>query len=131
MWPQVLPNGRGVLLTVTYSPTADYSQHHLAVADIETGALRLLLRGVFGRYVHAGYLVYVSADGTLLAVPFDQDEMEIKGSSVVLAEGVAIAPAGSVDLAVSEEGTLAYVRGGSTGGLMGCSKREPRSSSRR
>ena len=89
IWPQALPNGRGVLFTVTHQPEADpgrappfplrvglrdqpdqdVSQYDIAVADMETGEHEVLVRGVFARYAASGHLVYVTADGTLLAAP--------------------------------------------------------------
>ena len=118
-WPQVLPNGRGVLFSVWHAPISDFSQHDIAVADIETGAHRILLRGVFARYVEAGYIVYVTAGGTLLAAPFDQKRLEVTGPSVALAEGVAVGTLASVNLAVSNTGTLVYASGLSTVGDQG------------
>ncbi len=64
-----------------------------------------------------GHLVYVTADGTLLAAPFDQDAMELTGPPVALTQGVGHRHLGSVDLAVANDGTLAYVTGGATSGL--------------
>jgi serine/threonine-protein kinase len=113
--PQVLPKGRGILFTVWRTPLQDRSQHDIAFADMETGTHRVLLRGVFARYVDPGYLVYVSADGTLLAAPFDEDAGEITGPSVALAEGVGIAGLSAVSLAISNEGSLVYFKGGVSG----------------
>jgi serine/threonine-protein kinase len=69
-WPHPLPGGRGVLFTVFHSPTGDVSKYDLAVLDLESGTHNVLVRGVFGRYSPSGHLLYVSAEGTLLAVPF-------------------------------------------------------------
>ena len=54
-----------------------------------TGAHDVLIQGVFARYAASGHLVYVTADGTLLAAPFDQDALQLTGPPVALAEGVA------------------------------------------
>ncbi len=116
-WAQVLPNGKGVLFTVSHAPLTDITQYDLAVADLATGTAKILVRGVFGRYAAPGDLVYVTADGTLLAAPFDQDAMELTGPPVALAQGIGIGTYGSVDLSVANDGTLAYVTGGATSGL--------------
>ena len=112
IWPQALPNGRGVLFTVAHEPGSDVSQYDIAVADLETGEHEVLLRGVFARYAASGHLVYVTADGTLLAAPFDQDALQLAGDSVALTEGVGVRIFGSVHLALSDDGTLVYQAGG-------------------
>ncbi len=113
IWPQALPNGRGVLFTVDYLPNpTNISQYDIAVADLETGEHEVLLRGVFARYAASGHLVYVTADGTLLAAPFDQDALQLAGDPVALTEGVGVRVVGSVHLALSDDGTLVYQAGG-------------------
>ena len=116
IWPQALPNGRGVLFTVGHQPVNDVSQYDIAVADLETGEHEVLLRGVFALYAASGHLVYVTADGTLLAAPFDQDALQLAGDPVALTEGVGVRIRGSVHLALSDDGTLVYQAGGGTAG---------------
>ncbi len=116
-WPQALPGGRGVLFTVFHSPAGDASQYDLAVLDLESGAHRVLLRGVFGRYVPSGHLLYVSGGGTLLAAPFDLGALEVTGPPVAIVEGVGVQGFGSIELTISNEGTLAYVTGIVSSGL--------------
>ena len=108
IWPQALPNGRGVLFTVAHEPYPDVSQYDIAVADMETGEHEVLVRGVFARYAASGHLVYVTADGTLLAAPFDQGALQLAGDAVALTEGVGVRVFGSVHLALSDDGTLVY-----------------------
>jgi len=62
--------------------------------------------------------VYVTSDGSLMAVPFDQDRMHLSGEPVALAEGVGVrVGGGAVDLAITANGTLWYAAGGvATGG---------------
>ncbi len=73
--------------------------------------------GTFGRYLPSGHLVYVS-QGTLLAVPFDVDRLEVHGTPVPVLDQVSYSPAdGSAQFAFSHTGTLLYrSRGG--GGLL-------------
>jgi serine/threonine-protein kinase len=116
LWPDALPNGRGVLLTVRHSgPGVSASETDgIAVLDLATGRHRILTRGVFARYAASGHLLYVTADSVLMGVRFDQDRMEIMGNPVVL-DNIAIRPpAGGVGLAVSTSGTLWYTTGGTT-----------------
>jgi serine/threonine-protein kinase len=111
-WPHALPGGRGVLFTVSHGSLTDLSQLDIAVLDIETGAHEILVRGVAARYAPTGHLVYVTADGSLMAAPFDENALELTGPAVALTEGIALRLAGSIDVALSGTGTLAYVTGG-------------------
>ncbi len=115
LWPQALPNGRGVLFTVAHEPIGDLSQYDIAVADMETGEHEVLVRGVFARYAASGHLVNVTADGRLLAASFDQDALQLAGDPVALAEGVGVRSLGSVHLALSDDSTLVYQAGGGSG----------------
>jgi serine/threonine-protein kinase len=119
-WPDALPNGRGVIMTVSRggpgamgSPTDE-----IAVLDVATGTHRALVRGIFARYARSGHLVYVTADGALMAVPFDEDRMVLTGEPVSVGEGVAVRiGGGAVDLTLAATGTLWYAAGkvGSSG----------------
>jgi len=109
IWPTALPDGRGVLFMI--SRGGDVPSADIAVVDPSTGMQRVLVRGVAARYVRSGHLVYLTADGTLMAAPFDLGKLVISGDAVALAGGVAIHPFGSADLTVSNEGTLVYVTG--------------------
>ena len=113
-WPDVLPNGRGVIMTVSRGgPGAmGTSADEIAVLDLATGKHRGLVRGIFARYARSGHLLYVTAGGSLMGVPFDQDRMTITGEAVLLAEGVGVRiGGGAVDLAVSSNGSLWYTTG--------------------
>jgi serine/threonine protein kinase len=100
-WPDPLPNGRGVVLTVKRNHENDL----VVVLDIETGEYRVLVEGLIGRYAESGHLVYVERDGSLLAAPFDAESMEITGPSVLLEE---LGEAFRADLALSATGRLIY-----------------------
>jgi serine/threonine-protein kinase len=110
--PVALPGGRGVLFTVTGTPSPDVSRYQIAVVNPSTGGHSILVSGVRVRYSTTGHLVYVSAAGALLALPFDEDRLEISGASVALADGVMVAELGSLDMDLSRAGgTLVYGRG--------------------
>ncbi|MFN2316699.1 MAG: protein kinase [Gemmatimonadales bacterium] len=114
-WPDALPNGKGVLVTVSRGgPGAMGGEtDEIAVLDVATGRHRALVRGIFARYAGSGHLVYATADGTLMGVPFDQDRMELTGNPVALAQGVGVRfGGGAVDLTVSATGSLWYAAGG-------------------
>ncbi|HEX6944192.1 MAG TPA: protein kinase, partial [Gemmatimonadaceae bacterium] len=119
-WPDVLPNGRGVIMTVSRGgPGAMGSAtDEIAVLDLSSGTHRALVRGIFARYARSGHLLYVTAEGTLMGVPFDERRMELTGEPVVLTEGVGVRiGGGAVDLTLSANGTLWYAAGkvGSSG----------------
>ncbi len=110
-FPEALPNGRGVLFIVVRIGGA--TTMDIAVASTETGAHVVLLRGVFVRYAQSGHLLYVTADGSLMAVRFDQDAMALTGEPVALASGITLRTASAPDLTLADDGTLMYTVGGS------------------
>jgi len=80
--------------------------------------VRELVRGIVARYARSGHVVYVTADGALMAVPFDEGRMELTGDPVALSDGVAVrVGGGAVDLTLSANGMLWYAAGkvGSSG----------------
>jgi len=109
LYPALLPNGRGVIFSVWYGPTRP-TETDIAVADLPTGQPRVLLRGLLARYAAPGQLLVVRADGSVVAVPFDQDRMVLTGTPVPVLTGVATF-GGTADFAVSDEGTLVYFAG--------------------
>jgi len=114
-WPDVLPNGKGVIFTVSHHGPGSMGgpEEEIAVLDLATGSHRVLFRGIFARYAATGHLVYVTSEGALMAVPFDQDRMEVAGEAVALGDGVGVRiGGGAVDLALSASGTLWYAAGG-------------------
>ncbi len=113
-WPDVLPNGRGVIMTASRSGPGAMggATDEIAVLDLATGVHRPLVRGIFGRYARSGHPVYVTSEGALMGVPFDQDKMVVTGEPVALAHGVGVRRAGgAVDLTLSATGILWYVVG--------------------
>ena len=108
--PQLLPDGRSVLFTLSRS--ASWDEADIVVHSLDTGLRRTLIAGgADGRYLPTGHLVY-ALRGTLLAVPFDTSSLEIRGRPLPVVERVG-RPRGAfgsaADVAISTEGTLAYV----------------------
>jgi len=108
-WPDVLPSGKGLLLTVGGSASAATESDSVAVMDLATGEHRVLVQGILGRYAASGHLVYMRQDGALLAAPFDQDKLILTGPPVALLGEVAVRP--GPDLALSQTGRLVYASG--------------------
>ena len=109
-WPEVLPGGEAVLFSIGI--TGGTEQAQVAVLDLRTRARRVLLRGgSHAQYVAPGYLIY-AVTGTLRAVAFDVERLEVMGSPVPVVENVLTKPSGEVDATVASAGTLVYVAGG-------------------
>ena len=111
-WPFVLPGGESVLFAVSHNTSASWDEAHIAVGSIETGEHRILIEGgTSPHYVTTGHIVYARA-GSLHAVPFDLDRLEVTGPSVTVVDGVVMNRLnGSSHFSVSLNGTLAYRRG--------------------
>jgi len=108
LWPEILPGGRGVLFTIT-AETGGLDAAQIAVLDLRTNTQKILLRGgSHAHYVTSGHLVYTAA-GTLLAIPFDLNRLETRGTAVPVAPRLVTTPQGAGDFAVATDGTLVYV----------------------
>ncbi|HTK40788.1 MAG TPA: protein kinase, partial [Gemmatimonadales bacterium] len=112
-WPNVLPGGRGLVFRLRRAGQTP-SEFDIMGMTLPGGQARPLMRGIYARYAASGHLLVVTADGKLLAVPFDPVKVELKGSPVALLEGLRSSPF-EVNLAVSANGTLVYASGGSSG----------------
>jgi serine/threonine-protein kinase len=105
-FPEILPNGKAVLFTMSaITPEAS----RIAVASLETGAVtELIPGGGQARYVPTGHILY-GVDGTLRAVPFDQDRLSISGNPVPVVEDVMVKATGAAVFAVAGNGSLVYL----------------------
>ena len=112
VWPQLLPDGKSVLFTVI-GPSGGWGDGSLVVQDIASGERRAVIeRATYGRYLSTGHIVYAQADGTILAVPFDLRRLRVEGTPFPVASEVRVAYVrGAASFAVSDGGTLAFVRG--------------------
>lgn len=115
VWPESLPDGRGILFTVTaVGGAVDAAQ--IALLDLRTRTWKVVARGgTHAHYVSSGHLIYV-AGGTLWAVAFDLERLETFGGAVPIVSDVVTSPFGALDAAVSADGVLAYVTGVATTG---------------
>ncbi len=102
-----LPDARGVLFAAP-APGGLVGVH---VLDLGTRRQKLLVAdAVAAWYLPTGDLLYLRADGTGLAVPFDLRKLAITGPAVPVLQNIFYRGAGSALLAVSPSGTLAYLR---------------------
>jgi dipeptidyl aminopeptidase/acylaminoacyl peptidase len=110
VWPEFLPGGKAVLFTIT--PAAGGIENaQIAVLDLQTGTSRVLVRGgSHAHYVPTGHLVY-GATGTLRAVAFDLERLEVTGTPAPVLERVVTTNFGAADVAMAAIGSLVYVSG--------------------
>ncbi len=109
-WPQFLPGGKAILLTVGRS--GNWDEAAIAVHSLETGERRIVIEGgTHARYSPTGHIVYARG-GRLWAVLFDLTSLEVTGHSVPLLEGVAQSgPNGIAHFALSARGSFVYAPG--------------------
>ncbi|MDA2930887.1 hypothetical protein MYX84_13245 [Acidobacteria bacterium AH-259-O06] len=114
-WPQFLPGGKAVLFTVQ-TAAGSFDDANVEVLNLETGVRKILQRGgTYGRYVPSGHVVYVRG-GTLFALPFDLDRLEVTGSPLPVLEEVTYSSGqGDGNFALSQTGTLVYRSGHQAG----------------
>ena len=117
-WPQILPGGKAVLFTAN-TATFGFDGGNIEVLSLADNRRKTLQRGAtYGRYLPSGHLIYIN-QGTLFALPFDLDRLEVRGTPAPVLQRVFYsAQDGSAQLGFSPTGTLVYRSGGSAGGLV-------------
>ncbi len=114
-FPQVLPGGKAVLFVSYAALSADEAS--VAVVTLADGHRKTLVPGgTSARYLPTangdGHLVYTNK-GTLFAVPFDLDRLQVRGTAAPVLDDVAYsALSGGAQYDVSRSGTLVYRKGG-------------------
>src|SRR5215471_11120284 len=105
-WPQVLPGGKAVIFSA-YSSLYGLDSATVEVLSLRDGRRKTLVRGgTWGRYLSTGHLVYINK-GTLFAVPFDLDRLEVHGTAAPVLQEVAYSESwGSAEIDFSRTGTL-------------------------
>ena len=113
-WP--LPGGLSLLFTARKRERS-WGDEAVVVQDLPTGSRRILLHDAAdARYLPPGYLVFLRR-GMLVAVPFDAEQLKIRGPEVPLIDAVAQALTsgnsddftGAGQFAISGSGTLAWL----------------------
>ncbi|HZI30412.1 MAG TPA: protein kinase [Gemmatimonadaceae bacterium] len=88
VWPIAVPDGKHVVFTIWYGALA---ASQLAVASIEDGRTHALgIRGIRPLAVLDGKLVYVQADGTVMAVGLDAPNGRIVGRPIPVHDPVPV-----------------------------------------
>ncbi|MBZ5662512.1 MAG: protein kinase [Acidobacteriia bacterium] len=111
-WPEFLPGGKAVLFAAGPS-TTNWANAQVTVLSVVTGERRNLIQGgMYPRYAASGHLVYAQG-GSLMAVPFDSQQLTVTGAAVPVAEGVLESLSnGAAQYSLSATGSLVYVPGG-------------------
>jgi hypothetical protein len=106
--PHFLPSGKAVVFTI--STGAAFGDARIAVVNLRTNEKRVLLdAGASPRYAPTGHLIYARA-GSLFAVLFDPDRLQVKGSPVPVLGGIYwIRRTGNASYSFSSSGTLVYL----------------------
>ena len=79
MWPSIIPKQRAVVLSISTSGVLATGE--LAILELDTGTVtRLGIPGSSPRYVSTGHLVFAASDGSVQAVSFDDESLEVTGS---------------------------------------------------
>ena len=115
--PQLLPDGRTVLFTLTSrEASAQTVDAKIVVRSLQSDEQKVLIdAGSDARYLSTGHIVY-AVGGVLFAVPFNPQRLEVTGGPVPVVEGVrpvsAAAFGGAIgQFALSDNGLLAYIPG--------------------
>ncbi len=109
VWPEQLPDGRGVIFTTTGRGEAE--PFKLCIHSPEQPGHRDLVEsGRNARYVR-GHLIFAVADA-LMAAPFDVRSLKFTGKPVAVLNSLqGVSGIGAALFAVSESGTLVYSDG--------------------
>jgi serine/threonine-protein kinase len=104
-WPDFLPGGTRVLVSIG----AAYS-YQAGIFDIRTRRFETIPGTASNpHYVESGSLLSVSAEGTVIATPFDVRAGRATGPAVPVLDGISLGLAGAAKLAVSRSGWAVYV----------------------
>jgi len=112
-WPQFLPGGRALLVTV--GPTGSLNSA-IAALSLDTMEWHPLRPGSQAQYLPSGFLIYHAIDvreGELHAVSFDAESLSVRGVPLAVLDSVLRAQdAGAAYFVVAPVGTLIFAPGG-------------------
>ncbi len=113
--PQMLPDGNTLLFAATTVDGAEgWDKAKLVAFRLDRGERKVLHTDAADpRYVSSGHIVY-AFESTLFALPFDMKSLEVRGGPVPVVPDVRRAVGADIGIAqyaVSDNGTLVYVKG--------------------
>jgi len=103
-----LPHTAAVLVDTRSTANPDFNA--IEAVSLADGARKVVIRGGSHPLYADGRLLFMRG-GTLFAVPFDADRLEVTGSAVAINEGIRTETQGAGQVTVSGDGTLVYVEG--------------------
>ncbi len=110
--PRMLPGGTTLLYNHQATTSTDPEIRWL---NLTSGEVKALTPGRDARYIDAGYLIFATLDGSMVAAPFDPDRGEITGSSTPIMDGVAVEistdEGEGFHFALAKTGTAVYATG--------------------
>jgi serine/threonine-protein kinase len=109
--PQLLPDGRHLLFSVTTGESPDrWDKARIVVQDLRSGERKILLEGgTEARYVPSGHLLYTFGN-TLFAVPMDLTGLTVRGQPSPVADSISRSPGtGAGHYSVSDTGSFVYL----------------------
>jgi Tol biopolymer transport system component len=112
-FPLVLSDGKTVLFTLFNQ--SGVAGARIGMASIDGSGKRIFnIIGTDPIAVIAGRLIYASATGAIMAVPFDERRHEPTGAPVPVINDAAVGGGGPMKGAASRSGSLAYLSGSAT-----------------
>jgi len=116
-FPHVLPGGTAVLLTVGTVDSESFDDAQIVAVSLRTGERRVLVQGGTSPcYSSTGHVVY-ARNGSLFAIPFHLNRLEVTGQPAMVLEGVLMSRnTGVANFDLSLTGDLVYVPGRAVGG---------------
>ncbi|HWP70313.1 MAG TPA: protein kinase, partial [Gemmatimonadaceae bacterium] len=111
VWPIGVPDGEHVVFTIWYG-TLESSQ--IALASLKDGTVTQLgVKGIRSLAVLDGRLVYLQADGTVMAIGLDARKGKVTGNAVPVHDPVPVIAAnnGNSGIFISPRGAVVHSRG--------------------
>ena len=111
LWPQILPDGRGILVTMVRGEDfADFASAEIVVLEPNGNRTVVIEGSTFARYA-SGQIVFIRG-GSAFRAPFDLSRLRVTGKPVPLEERIAVDPGTGVsNLALTSVGDLVYAAG--------------------
>ena len=106
-WPTLLPGGKALVYAALTGRS--WNEAQIVLKRLDTGERRVLIHGgTSPLYAPTGHLVY-AREGSLFAVRFDLDRLQVTGQPVEVARDTYIEASGAAGAAFTPAGMLVYL----------------------